>query len=89
MRERRRFWGSIPAVSRPDQAGWAKLVVCLAVEMGHLRRVIPGARDALRCYRCVDARDIGGIKFEIEGAERFLELVAAPGAKHRQDIGAA
>src|SRR5580693_4220716 len=61
----------------------------LAVEMRHLRRVVAGAGRELRRDCRIDACEIDGGEFEIEGVERLFELIAPPRAHHRQDVVAA
>ena len=54
----------------------SRLTHALAVEMRHLRRVVAGAgREFGRDCR-IDACEIGGGEFEIEGVERLFELIA-------------
>src|ERR1700683_4102103 len=46
----------------------------LAVEVGHLRRVVARSGGEARRYRRVDAREVGGIEFQGEGPEALREL---------------
>src|SRR4029079_12273256 len=61
----------------------------LAVEMGHLRRVVAGAGRELWRDPGIDAREIVGGKFKTERINRLFELPPPARAHHRQDVGAA